>query len=49
MQAVEAAQAYSDSVAFACEADGYKVVRLVLSPKVHNCYRLAGCANANVP
>ncbi len=21
----------------------------MLSPKVHNCYRLAGCANANVP
>jgi hypothetical protein len=49
MQAVEAAQEYSDSVAFACEAAGYKVVRLVLSPKVHDCYRVAGCANANVP
>ncbi len=50
MQAVKAAQEYSDSVGLACEAvtkpPGTKwsdLYRLVLSPKVHNCYRVAGC------
>ena len=46
--AITDAQAYSDEVAAVLAAQGFTVFRLVLSTKVHNCYKLAGCANAAV-
>jgi len=46
--AINDAQTYSDVVAEILTMQGYTVVRFVLSWKVHNCYKLAGCANAAV-
>ena len=45
----QAAQNYSDEVTRALEAAGFKVMKLVLSKNVHNCYKLAECENANLP
>jgi len=44
-----AAQKYSDETTQALEAAGFKVMKLVLSKNVHECYKLAGCENANLP
>ena len=45
----QAAQNYSDEVTRALEAAGFKVMKLVLSKNVHECYKLAKCENANLP
>ena len=47
--ATRAAQKYSDETTQALEAAGFKVMKLVLSKNVHNCYKLAGCENAKLP
>ncbi len=45
----KAAQSYSDEANQALEAAGFKVMKLVLSKNVHECYKLAKCQNANLP
>lgn len=44
-----ASQAYYDEVKSVCTKEGYKVIPLVLSPNVHKCYELAGCAESKAP